>query len=292
MTDWLHVFLYISNAFKNCLFGVSGHIFIYMKLNEQLKSLYSSKWKETCTALQALTDTGQAVTKPSYPFLLSVVKWENDQPDENWYADADLKVMIFGKETNSWFGKCDDFGTPPSPVFNPDVTMEAVMGLYENFYATYYKPSGFSYNGTRYGTFHYGFNRFVSLLNARFPNKRIAYLWNNIVKVGKAEGSGFCGNEIYDAQKQHFMVIREEIDILKPDLILFLTGNYDRQILDCWNEAKFTALSSFSVNDVAKVSLPGLNIPAYRTNHPSARISKEEKEARLETIVNDIITKR
>lgn len=162
------------------------------------------------------------------------------------------------------------------------------MGLYENFYATYYKPSGFSYNGKRYGTFHYGFNRFVSLLNARFPNKRIAYLWNNIVKVGKAEGSGFCGNEIYDVQKQHFMVIREEIDILKPDLILFLTGNYDRQILDCWNEAKFTALSSFSVNDVAKVSLPGLNIPAYRTNHPSARISKEEKEARLETIVNDI----
>lgn len=68
-----------------------------MKLNEQLKSLYSSKWKETCTALQALTDTGQAVTKPSYPFLLSVVKWENDQPDEEWYADADLKNHDFWK---------------------------------------------------------------------------------------------------------------------------------------------------------------------------------------------------
>lgn len=69
-----------------------------MKLNEQLKSLYSSKWKETCTALQALTDTGQAVTKPSYPFLLSVVKWENNQPDEEWYADADLKIMILERK--------------------------------------------------------------------------------------------------------------------------------------------------------------------------------------------------
>lgn len=86
-------FLYIyPTQIKPSLFGASGHIcIIYMKLNEQLKSLYSSKWKETCTALQALTDTGQAVTKPSYPFLLSVVKWENDQPNEEWYADADLK---------------------------------------------------------------------------------------------------------------------------------------------------------------------------------------------------------
>lgn len=262
-----------------------------MKLNKQLEIFYDSKWKEICSTLQNTVETVQTGTKPAYPFLLSVARWGNDQYDEKWYADADLKVMVFGQETNSWSGECDDFGTPPSPVFNPDVSMGAVMGIYENFYATYYHSTGFNYNGTRYGTFHYGFNRFVSLLNARFPDKRIAYLWNNIVKIGKAEGAGFCGEEIYNAQKKHFMVVGEEVNILKPDLILFLTGSYDNQIHDCWNEAHFTALQPFAVDEVAKVSLPGVDIPAYRTNHPSARLSKEEKEARLETIVNDLTNK-
>lgn len=263
-----------------------------MELNDRLKSLYASKWKDICHALQAVKESEQNATKPSYPFLLSLTRWENDEPDESWYADAGLKVMVFGQETNSWFGACDDFGTPPSPVFNPDVAMEAVMGIYENFYATYYQPSGFSYNGARYGTFHYGLNRFMSLLNTRFPDQSIAYLWNNIVKIGRAKSVGFCGKDIYEVQKLHFRVIEEEIDILKPDLILFLTGNYDNHIQDYWNDVKFTALSPFAVNEAASVSLPGVKIPAYRTNHPSARLPKEEKEARLEAIVNDFINDR
>ncbi len=263
-----------------------------MNLNKQLESLYDSKWKGICSILQALADSGQAVAKPAYPFLLSVARWENGQPDEKWYADADLKVMVFGQETNSWVGDCDDFGTPPSPVFNPDVSMGAVMGIYENFYATYYCPSGFSYNGKRYGTFHYGLNNFLSSLNAHFPDKRIACLWNNIVKIGKAEGRGFCGEEIYYAQKRHFSVIEKEIEILKPDLILFLTGSYDSRICDCWKGAQFAALSPFAADEVAKVSLPGLDIPAYRTNHPSARLPKDEKEARLKAVVNDFVNNR
>ena len=256
-------------------------------MNEQLKSLYASRWDALCDAIQSVSGNRQAVDKPSYPFLLSVAHWENGQASENWYADADLKVMVFGQETNSWVGASDDFGTPPSPVFNADISMEAVMGIYENFYATYYHQDGFTYNGKRYGTFHYGLNRFLSLLNTGCPGKRIACMWNNIVKLGKANGSGFCGNDIYNVQKQCFMVVNDEIEILKPDLILFLTGSYDERIRDNWSGAQFTALPTFAVEDAAKVSLPGLDIPAYRTNHPSARVSKEEKRARLEAIVND-----
>lgn len=135
-----------------------------MKLHEQLKALYASKWGELCNALQTDACSEHTDAKPAYPFLLSLVRWEDDRPTESWYTDADLKVMVFGQETNSWVGKNDDFGTPPSPVFSPDVSMEVVMGIYEDFYASYYHDGTFSYNGTRYGTFHYGFNRFVSLL--------------------------------------------------------------------------------------------------------------------------------
>ena len=262
-----------------------------MKLNEQLESLYASQWKEFCDACRALSCNGHTSVKPSYPFLLSLAYWDNGVPTESWYTDADLKVMIFGQETNSWVGTEDDFGTPPSPVFNPEVTMGAVMGIYENFYSDYHlnHREGFNFNATRYGTFHNGFNRFASMLNARCAGKRIAYLWNNIVKIGKAEGSGFCGEEIYRLQKQHFDVVGKEVEILKPDLILFLTGSYDSRICDCWAGAQFTALPPFAVGDVAKVMLPGVDVPAYRTNHPSARLSKEEKEKRLEAIVSDFM---
>lgn len=257
-----------------------------MKLHEQLKALYASKWRELCDALTVVCNE-QTNVKPAYPFLLSLVRWENDLPTESWYINADLKVMVFGQETNSWVGKSDDFGTPPSPVFSSDVSMEAVMGIYEDFYATYYHEGTFGYNGTRYGTFHYGFNRFSALLNSAIPDKRIAYVWNNIVKIGKAQGTGFCGEEIHVLEKKVFSMIRKEVDILKPDLLLFLTGTYDEHIRENWHDARFSALLPYAMNEVAQVVSPVIPMPAYRTNHPSARLPKEEKDARLEAIVKD-----
>ena len=263
-----------------------------MKLHEPLKALYASNWEELCDALQTVVCGEKTGVKPAYPFLLGLTRWEDDRPTESWYTDADLKVMVFGQETNSWVGKNDDFGTPPSPVFSPDVSVEAVMGIYEDFYASYYHDGTFGYNGTRYGTFHYGFNRFAMSLNAAFPGKRIAYVWNNLVKVGKSQGTGFCGPDIYALERAHFSVIREEINILKPDLLLFLTGTYDERIRDNWYDAQFSELSPYAVNEVAQVMSSELSIPAYRTNHPSARLPKGEMEARYRAIVDDFASKR
>ena len=259
-----------------------------MRLNEQLKSLYASKWPGLCNALRTVTANEANAVKPAYPFLLSTVHWGKDnRANESWYADAGLKVMVFGQETNSWTGGTDDFGTPPSPVFNPDISMEAVMGIYEDFYAAHYRQGNFDYNGTRYGTFHYGFNQFASLLNARFPGTQVAYLWNNIVKIGKSQGTGFCGPDIYAQERECFAIIREEVEILKPDLLLFLTGTYDERIRDNWKDATFSALPPYEANEAAVVTAPGINVPAYRTNHPSARLPKGEMEARYQTIVDD-----
>lgn len=125
-----------------------------MNLQNQLKDLYASHWDTLSNALQNIVNDKQAAQKPSYPFLLSITKWKDDKPYENWYTDADLKIMLFGQETNSWTGKTDDF--PPSAVYNSEVGMEAVMGIYEDFYASHYADGKFKYNGKRYGTFKSG----------------------------------------------------------------------------------------------------------------------------------------
>lgn len=255
-----------------------------MNLQNQLKDLYASHWDTLSNALQNIVNDKQAAQKPSYPFLLSITKWKDDKPYENWYTDADLKIMLFGQETNSWTGKIDDF--PPSTVYNSEVGMEAVMGIYEDFYASHYADGKFKYNGKRYGTFHYGANKFISTLENAFPGKKTACVWNNLVKIGKAEGRGFCGECIYNIVRTHFSVIREEINILRPDLIVFLTGSYDQILTDTFDGCTLKALHPFEGREVSCVSIPGIDIPAYRTFHPSARLAKGCMETYYLNIIN------
>lgn len=259
-----------------------------MEVHNRLTELYASKWEGFGKALQEVVE--EEGVKPAYPFLLSLAKWEGDKVSEDWYSSADLKVMVFGQETNSWCGKVDDFGTPPSPVFDREVSMDAVMGIYEEFYASHYEYEGgrFKYNGRRYGTFHHGVNGFAQLLQARYPGKNIAYVWNNVVKVGKAEGRGFCGERIRAVEREFFPVVREEVELLRPDVLLFLTGSYDERIREDFGGAEFTPLAGFEVQEVARVALPGIAVPAFRTCHPSARIGKEVKERYYQAIVEGI----
>lgn len=256
-----------------------------MELQEQLKELYAGMWDGLKDELGKIVGDKEENVKPAYPFLLSLAHWENGRPNENWYVDADVKVMIFGQETNGWSGEADDFGTPPSPIFNAEVTMEAIMAVYEDFYSSHYRGNGFRYNGNRYGTFHHGASRLMDLINVKFSGKRVSFLWNNVVKIGKASGAGFCGEKIYGVERMYFPVIKEEIKILKPDLIIFLTGSYDERLQDSLGNISFGALGEFSGQEVAKVVLPGIDIPAFRTYHPSARVSKELKEAIYRAII-------
>ena len=254
-------------------------------MNEELRKLYNSKWSDLCKALKPIVEEERYVTKPAYPLLIDIGRWENGVPNEKWYSDADIRVMIFGQETNGWKGDADDFGVPPSPVFNPKISMGAVMGQYENFYETYHKEGTFSFNN-RYGTFHYGFSQLASLLNQKYEGKRISYVWNNIVKIGKSAGTGF-DSKIYSAEQQHFSVIKEETEILKPHIIIFLTGTYDDKIKDSFGDVAFLPVAPFSEKEVAKVELPGFGT-AYRTYHPSAIMQKDRREAYYNAIVESI----
>ncbi len=256
-------------------------------MNEELNELYTAKWDDVCNALKTVVEDETCRTKPAYPLLLDIGWWENNVRNEDWYSKADIRVMIFGRETNEWKGTEDDFGVPPSPVFNSEISMGAVLGVYENFYKSHYVGDKFTFNANRYGTFHYGFTKFVTLLNQKYPDKKIGYIWNNLVKIGKAVGSGFPGNDIYSIERKHFPVVLEEVKILKPDLIIFLTGTYDERIKDCFGEVEFLPVSSYALNEVAKVRCANVGT-AYRTYHPSAHLTQGKMEEYYRAIVEDI----
>lgn len=259
-----------------------------MNKNTKLQELYSSKWSGLCKELGRIVNDATKDVKPTYPLLIDIGQWVDDVQNESWYTDADLKVMVFGQETNEWAGECDDFGTPPSKVFDPGISLGAVCGVYENFYKSHYTGKEMLYNGNRYGSFHYGFNKLMAAFNQHFPDRNIAFVWNNIVKIGKAKDRGFPCNDIYDIERKHFDVIKEEVGILQPDVIVFLTGTYDERIKDVFGNVTFEPVAPFARNEVAKVSLPEFNIPAFRTSHPSARLQKGEMERRYECIINNV----
>jgi hypothetical protein len=106
------------------------------------------------------------------------------------------------------------------------------------------------------------------MLEEKFPDKKIRYIWNNIVKIGKLNEKGRPSDYIYEIERKYFSVIKDELQIIKPNVILFFTGPYyESKITDNFGQLKYTALSPFSDIQLSKVELSGTKF-AFRTYHP------------------------
>jgi hypothetical protein len=216
-------------------------------VNQQLFQLYASKWSNLSKAFNPIIKDGNVSSIPTSPLFLCV--------DEENYEKADLKIMFFGQETNGWIEKdCYYAGTDESLKYLMD-------GYYD-----------FLYNGRCWkhgGQFWNGVKMLQKMMAEKFPNKNLHFIWNNIIKIGKAEGIGRPPKHIYDIERSHFSVIQAEIDVLKPDLIVFFTGPYyDNAITDNFGLAEYTALQPFSKRQLAKVEIPNIK-NAVRTYHPN-----------------------
>ncbi len=264
-------------------------------LNERLRQLYQGYWNKFCKEVK------ESGTSIGYPFLLSTCQWEGDVPTEKWYANSDLKVMIFGQEPNKWYGieGCDDFNSASQFYIGDEPeTVETIMSAYENFYATNYSLNDgmwyFDEKG-RKNTFHAkGINNFMSqldeIVHSFNPKLRTVCMWNNISKLSTIDGKP-VDNHTHNIERQFLSrVIAQEIEILHPDIILFLTGRYDAYIKESLGltDEDFIPFSEFPVHDVAKVTIPGVKL-AYRTCHPNAYPkAKPDYYRYVEAIIYDI----
>ncbi len=212
------------------------------KINEKLKQLYSKDWEVYNQSIKdwEIKYPSKGMTNP---LCLAVT-------DE--YLLADLKVIIFGQETNGW---CDEikYGN-----------IEKMQNKYLSFY-----------NGGKFdkhkGQFKNAFNYIVKGLREEYSDKKIGFVWNNIIKRGKENGKGRPLEDIYKIEKEHFNVISQEIDILKPDIIIFLTGPYyDKNIRHVFKieQSEFVKTDGFTERQLAIVNNTGAKI-AIRTYHPN-----------------------
>lgn len=270
-----------------------------MTVNEQLMNMYEPLFNELIKHLEA--DGVKDTVLP--PFLLGIERFENGNKsgNEDWYTKADLKVMFFGRETHEW-------GWPeldPGEKLSSDDLVEA----YEQFYGTNYRDKFFLVDTenrlSKSPFFSTGMNGFMSgiveRLEKAYPSKRAAFIWNEISKLSSANGTA-ADSTAHELEKKYFHVIPSEINILKPDVIIFLTGfkdKYDGYIRENFDEESgypligSEPLPGVDENDAMKLNIKGIPL-AYKTHHPQAThvnnkpIDGAERWKHYNAILNDI----
>lgn len=167
------------------------------------------------------------------PFLMS-------EPSDA-FKNGKIRLLLIGQETNGWHGDLK-------------IEIDEILDLYTKF--------GFGKNYNK-PFFQY----------ARSIAKKITgteeFMWTNIFKFGRATGKGTPNSKVNAIELEYFNIICEEIEYLKPDCIVFLTGpNYDRYISERINDANFNSVSNYILRHFAKITSNYLPHHTYRIYHP------------------------
>lgn len=198
----------------------------------QLEKIYVDGLKE-------FNDAEKTSEKPTTPLMLSI-------PID---YDKKIKIMLFGQETNDWRG-----------LYSENISVKNNMSGYYDFWVI--KNSEFSKVGPLLQTF----NKFQKDIDM----DKTSCIWNNIIKIGKAKEIGTPSAELIERQESWFKVVRKEVDILKPNIILFFTGpNYDGYIKEVFGEFDKEEVIGQKTRQLSKLIFQNdKNIVAYRTYHP------------------------
>lgn len=232
-----------------------------MNANDRLYQVYASKWDTLCQKLDEADLRGYEYS----PLLLSV-----NAPDD--FDTADIKVMLFGQDMSAgdWY-KYDRQAQPLAECMRAIRTFNNTVGAVD-------------LNGNRQKIrMGGGMNKFIDTFNARFPDKKIRYVWNDVAKLGRNVKKGNQYSRLLaEIEWGYFNVVKDEINAVKPQVLVFLTGPnsfWEGKLRQCLgiDASCYQPVPGWSGN-VRQLALLALNeetFPsvkyAFRTYHPCAR---------------------
>lgn len=224
---------------------------------QNLNSLYSD-FKETVSISDDLSD------RLSPPLLL--------HPTERW-KEAPSRVLIVGQETLGWDFDAGSYYDWPYPSIcsfkdfkSVPNSVEAMVYGYKIFEFSRYQPDNY----------RSPFWRAYRQIRRNFDNEidgfDTAVLWTNIFRMSLDGGSVIKGGTIEEIQRIREAtsgLLRNEIKILKPDVVIFFTGpDYNDTLYSEFNDME---LYDFHGNDLSRTAWIGHSyLPAIslRTYHP------------------------
>lgn len=222
-----------------------------MEINQRLKSVYENYLVE----LKSLSK--EQANKFSYPLLMKAF---------SDYEKVKHKVLYVGKETYGWIDTMSNA---------QNLTADYLMDSYEEFeFAKYYHGRNSP------------FWRFVRTCHNKlnsddFPN---GLLWTNF---SKCDSNGTTPD--YGLQKMNdkgFDLILDEIQIIKPDIVIFITGwDYEHQFQRVFNGLDYKTLDE---NYLYQCIHPTLPTHSYMTMHPKGLQIRKRFDTTLNLIIDKI----
>lgn len=222
------------------------------EINIKLMTLYESNWDSYIINIKDKIEA-------AYPFLISV---------SNKYINAPIKILIYGQETQVWGGEFYEL-----PEY---CTIKNLMALYDLFI-----NQDFGYNSPYW--------RFIRAI-VENSNDNIGISISNIVRIGKKYDAG-CNLTINNLSLEFFNVIKEELKILQPDIIFFLTGPfYDNRIKEALGNFSERAISKeYSLRQFAQLIFEEKTMPpTFRCYHPGYIQRKKWTPQYINTILQII----
>jgi len=226
-------------------------------INRELKLTYDKYYQHIISYLKNNNAFNRNI---SFPLLLSPF------PE---YFQSNIKLMIIGKETFSW---------PASPnllslrdgIVNPEI-VDLLLRNYAYFELGKGRQSPFW--------------QFCRQLNRKFNKSDKSFIWNNISKVDENKTTPKWDILKNISANNDFPIIIQEIELLKPEIVLFLTGAIPESHL----QNIFKGLKMIPLNkDVFRVIHPLLPYCSYKTQHPkSLRIRGTFKQV-IDFIATDV----
>ena len=204
-------------------------------------------------------------------------------PHTRWHT-AKVRLLIVGQETLTWRYDPAETGGPGEPILNfshfvaaPE-GVEAMWELYRCYALGRHKPKMNS-------AFWRGFRALDSAVNGKVDSA----LWTNLFKVN-VQGSVMRNCKRAEIARLHTAqqgLLRFEIEVLRPDVVVFFTGpRYDRAICQEFPDADFEPVGrSFPASSLAFVRARGLPVKTVRTFHPEY-LQRSRQMKLLQTIAD------
>lgn len=228
-------------------------------MNKELISVYEIEMNKLDSELKVYNESVSKDKRATNPFLIAVC--------DN-YKEFKNSIMIFGQETNGWCrecGKASEFSN----------SLNKSLKIYDSFYL---KDGIYKYRGPFW-------NEFKRIKREVTKTKDAVFVWNNINKIGRI-GKGNV-EEINKIQFSKFDVIRDELKILKPQILVFLTGNdynhFIRQNIENFKELKL----SDSITELKFVN-EFSHLKAFKTFHPNALYRKGKNKTVISNLIKEI----
>ena len=295
-------------------------------LNDKLVNLYGSHLVGLYTKAEVIYTHKwyERNVKPAAPLLIELEE-DPEVPGRYPYEEADIRVMIFGRETNNWHDGVrqkdaktyTEYGTYNFHLQTNDDILAEIRGKHTDADGNNL-PEAEDCNGLTDIYIDYLYRReedgpnkgerirkgktpftkwnydFIDALQARLGTKRVEFVWNNLFKIGKGNiGSSARGESpafIRDIEKECFDVIRQEIEILRPDIIIFAPLNADNVIVEKLGlENSDFQLIDDKLPELRRIEIPGIKYAA-RTIHPSiSGLSNDTLNIYNNALIEDIL---